>query len=55
MSRTALVFAPPSASRLPMLFNPDFSQVALIRGSFARLWAFLRTGSILQTLRKPQA
>jgi len=55
MGHIALVFAPPSPSRLPMLFNPDCSWVALICGSFAGIWTFLRTGSILQTLRKPQA
>jgi CubicO group peptidase (beta-lactamase class C family) len=38
-----------------MLFNPDFSWVALICGSFAAIWTFLRTGLILQTLRKPRA
>jgi CubicO group peptidase (beta-lactamase class C family) len=37
-----------------MLFNPDFSWIALICGSFAGIWTFLRTGLILQTLRKPQ-
>jgi hypothetical protein len=35
-----------------MLFNPDVSWVALICGSFAGIWTFLRTGLILQTLRK---
>ena len=38
-----------------MLFNPDFSWIALICGSFARIWNFLRTDPPLQTLRKPQA
>ncbi len=34
------------------LFMPDFSWIALICGSFAGIWAFLRTGLILRTLRK---
>jgi CubicO group peptidase (beta-lactamase class C family) len=37
------------------LFNPDVSWVALICGSFAGIWIFLRTGLILQALRKPRA
>jgi 2-oxoacid dehydrogenases acyltransferase (catalytic domain) len=55
MGHIVLVFAPPSPSRLPMLFYPDFSWVTLICGSFARIWTFLRTDPILQTLRNPQA
>ncbi len=35
-----------------MLFMPDFSWIALICGSFAGIWAFLRTGLILRALRK---
>lgn len=34
------------------LFLPDFWWIALICGSFAALWIFLRTGLVLQTLRK---
>jgi hypothetical protein len=34
---------------------PDFSWIALICGSFAGIWSFLRTGLILRTLRKPRA
>ncbi|MBP1701624.1 MAG: transport system ATP-binding protein [Chloroflexi bacterium] len=37
------------------LFMPDFSWIALICGSFAGIWSFLRTGLILRTLRKPRA
>jgi len=55
MGHIALVFAPPSPSRLPMLFNPYCSWVALIWGSFARIWIFLRADPLVQTLRKPQA
>jgi CubicO group peptidase (beta-lactamase class C family) len=32
------------------LFMPDFSWIALVSGSFAGIWAFLRTGLILHTL-----
>jgi hypothetical protein len=35
-----------------MLYNPDVSWTALVCGGFAGIWAFLRTGMILQTLRK---
>jgi CubicO group peptidase (beta-lactamase class C family) len=35
-----------------LLFAPDFTWIALICGGFAGIWAFLRTGLILQTLRK---
>ncbi len=37
------------------LFMPDFSWVAWISGSFAGIWAFLRTGLIVRTLQKSQA
>jgi hypothetical protein len=40
--------------RFMLLFTPDFSWIALICGSFAGIWTFLRTGLILQTLRKLQ-
>ena len=33
-------------------FMPDFSWIALVCGSFAGIWAFLRTGLILRALRK---
>ena len=36
-----------------ILFAPDFSWIALICGSFAGIWTFLRTGLILHALRKP--
>jgi len=36
------------------LFMPDFSWIAPICGSFALVWSFLRTGLILQALRKPR-
>ena len=55
MGHAALVFVPPSPSRLPLRFNPDVSWVALICGSFARIWIFLRTDPLVQILRKPQA
>lgn len=35
------------------LFNPDLAWIARISGSFAGIWAFLRTGLILHALRKP--
>jgi len=35
------------------LFMPDFSWLALICGSFAAIWAFLRTGLILRVLKTP--
>jgi len=34
------------------LFNPDLAWIARISGGFAGIWAFLRTGLILQALRK---
>jgi CubicO group peptidase (beta-lactamase class C family) len=37
------------------LFMPDYSWIALICGSFAGVWTFLRTGLILRALRKPPA
>ncbi len=37
-----------------LLFMPDFSWIARICGGFASLWAFLRTGLILKTVRKSQ-
>ena len=36
------------------IFNPDIAWIARISGSFAAIWAFLRTGLILQALRKPR-
>jgi CubicO group peptidase (beta-lactamase class C family) len=41
--------------RFMRIFMPDISWIALICGSFAGIWAFLRTKLILQALRKPQA
>ena len=38
-----------------LLFAPDFTWIATICGGFAGIWAFLRTGLILQTLRKSSA
>jgi CubicO group peptidase (beta-lactamase class C family) len=40
--------------RSMLLFLPDFSWIALICGSISGIWAILRTGLILRTLRKPQ-
>ena len=37
--------------RFMMLFMPDMSWIALICGGFSRIWAFLRTGLILRTLK----
>lgn len=37
------------------LYNPDVYWIALIGGGFAGIWSFLRTGLILQTMRKPWA
>jgi hypothetical protein len=36
------------------LFMPDIAWIIRISGSFAGIWAILRTGLILLTLRKPQ-
>jgi CubicO group peptidase (beta-lactamase class C family) len=41
--------------RFMHLFMPDLAWIARISGGFAGIWAFLRTGLILQTLRKPRA
>ncbi len=35
-----------------MLFMPDYSWIALICGSFAGIWSFLRTGLVLRALNK---
>jgi hypothetical protein len=35
------------------LYNPDISWIARNSGGFAGIWAVLRTGLILQALRKP--
>jgi|WetSurMetagenome_2_1015567.scaffolds.fasta_scaffold20460_4 CubicO group peptidase (beta-lactamase class C family) len=35
------------------LFMPDFSWIAMVCGSYAVAWSFLRTGLILQALRGP--
>ena len=37
------------------LYNPDVSWIARICGAFAGIWAILRTGLMLGTLRKPHA
>lgn len=39
--------------RFMHLYMPDLSWIARICGSFAGIWAFLRTGLIVQTWRKP--
>lgn len=36
------------------LFMPDIAWIARISGGFASVWTFLRTGLMLQTLRKPR-
>ncbi len=50
----ALTFIPMMGKRRGylMLYMPDFSWIALVCGSFARIWAFQRTKLILHTLRK---
>jgi hypothetical protein len=35
------------------LFAPDFSWIAVISGSFAAIWMFVRTWLTLRILRKP--
>jgi CubicO group peptidase (beta-lactamase class C family) len=54
---TALTLAPMLGKMrgFMKLFAPDYSWIALICGSFAGIWAFLRTGLILRMLRKPPA
>ena len=32
---------------------PDYAWIALLCGSFAGMWAFVRTGLILVALKKP--
>jgi CubicO group peptidase (beta-lactamase class C family) len=39
--------------RFMHLYMPDLSWIARICGGFAVIWAFLRTGLILRTLRRP--
>ena len=36
-----------------MLYMPDYSWIAMVCGSFALVWSFLRTGLILGALKKP--
>ncbi len=36
-----------------MLYMPDYARIALICGSFAGIWAFLRTSLVLRTLESP--
>jgi hypothetical protein len=36
-----------------LLYMPDYSWIALVFGSFALVWSFLRTGLVLKALRKP--
>jgi CubicO group peptidase (beta-lactamase class C family) len=35
-----------------MLYMPDYSWIAMVCGSFALVWSFLRTGLVLRALRK---
>ncbi|HET7089850.1 MAG TPA: serine hydrolase domain-containing protein [Anaerolineae bacterium] len=35
-----------------MLYMPDYSWIAMICGSFSLVWSFLRTGLVLQALRR---
>jgi len=46
---------PSGLIRFLNLFMPDLAWIARISGTFAGIWAILRTGLILQTLRKPRA
>jgi CubicO group peptidase (beta-lactamase class C family) len=41
--------------RYMRLYMPDLSWIIRIGGGFAGLWAILRTGLVLQTLRKPRS
>ena len=41
--------------RFLKLFMPDLSWIVRISGGFAGIWAILRTGLILRTLRKSPA
>jgi CubicO group peptidase (beta-lactamase class C family) len=36
-----------------LLYMPDVSRIALVCGSFALVWMFVRTGLVFRTLRKP--
>jgi CubicO group peptidase (beta-lactamase class C family) len=38
-----------------MLYMPDYSWSAMVCGSFALVWSFLRAGLVLRALRKPRA
>ncbi|HEX6383428.1 MAG TPA: serine hydrolase domain-containing protein [Anaerolineae bacterium] len=38
-----------------MLYMPDFSWIALVCGSFALVWSFLRARLVLRALRKPSS
>ena len=40
--------------RFFQLFMPDIALIARISGGFAAIWTLLRTGLILQILRKPR-
>jgi CubicO group peptidase (beta-lactamase class C family) len=42
-------------ARFLNLFMPDLAWIARISGSFAGIWAFLRTGLLIQFLHKPRA
>jgi hypothetical protein len=35
-----------------MLYMPDYAWIAMVSGSFALVWSFLRTGLLLRTRRK---
>ena len=37
------------------LYMPDLAWIARISGGFAGIWAVLRTGLVLETVRKPDA
>lgn len=36
-------------------YMPDFSWIAMVCGSFAVAWSFVRTGLILRALRTPSS
>ncbi len=48
-----VLLLPNGMYRFLSLFMPDFTWIALICGGFAGIWAFLRSGLILHTLRDP--
>jgi CubicO group peptidase (beta-lactamase class C family) len=54
LAATALVPLLGKMRGFMLLFMPDLSWITLVCGGFAGVWMILRTGLILQTLRKPE-